>query len=93
MYEIYFGTAVKKDLKNLPKNISDKVESVFTILSKNPLLGDALKGEFLGYLSYHFKYKNTEYRIIYEIKEKELIVLIILVGSRENIYKQLKRRV
>ncbi len=92
MYEIYFGTAVRKDLKNLSKNIQNKVEEIFILLSKNPLIGDSLKGEFLGFFSYHFKTQNTEYRIIYDIKDKELIVLIVLVGTRENIYKQLKRR-
>lgn len=93
MYEIYFGTAVKKDLKNLPKNIKERINEVFILLSKNPLIGESLKGEFLGYYSFHFKEKTRQYRIIYSIKDLELIVLIILVGTRENIYKQLKRRI
>lgn len=92
MYEIYFGSAVKKDLQKLPKNIQDKVYTVFSLLSANPMLGSGLKGEFLGYSSYHFKEKKTEYRIIYEIRNTELVVLVILVGTRENIYQQLKRR-
>ena len=93
MYEIYFGSAVKKDLQKLPKNIQNKVHEIFFLLLNNPLLGSALKGEFLGYSSYHFKETKTDYRIIYEIKDAELVILIILVGTRENIYRQLKRRV
>ena len=92
MYQIYFGTAVKKDLRKLPKNIQSKIDGIFFLLSENPFLGEGLAGEFLGYYSYHFKNQKTEYRIIYNIKAKELIVLIVLVGTRENIYKQLKRR-
>lgn len=93
MYEIYFGSAVKKDLKKLPKNIQNKVDAVFALLSSNPKSGEGLGGEFLGFYSYHFKEQKTEYRIIYSIKDELLIVLIILVGTRENIYKQLKRRI
>jgi len=49
-----------------------------------PLFG-ALKGE----LSYHFG-RKPEYRIIYFI-ENDLIVVTI-IGSRENIYKRARRR-
>jgi mRNA-degrading endonuclease RelE of RelBE toxin-antitoxin system len=70
MYQIYFGTAVKKDLGKLPKNIRLKVDEIFFLLSKNPFLGEGLVGEFLGYYSYHFKNQKTEYRIIYNIKNK-----------------------
>ncbi len=92
MYEIYFGNAVKKDIKNLPKNIQRKVDEVFLLLSHNPKVGEGLAGEFLGFYSYHFKNQKTEYRIIYSIKDEILTVFIIIVGTRENIYKQLKRR-
>ena len=93
MYKIEISNAVKKDIKNLPRNIQKKIDGVFILLSSTPEIGDTLTGEFRDYLSYHFKVSNVEYRIIYKIYKNELVVLIILVGTRENIYKQLKRRV
>ena len=92
MYDIYFGNAVKKDLKNLSENIRKKVDEIFSVLSNSPSTGESLRGEFLGYYSYHFRVSGVDYRIIYSIKSTELVILIILVGTRENIYKQLKRR-
>jgi mRNA interferase RelE/StbE len=93
MYSIYYGTAVKKDIKALAKNVQDTVDEVFGLLTKDPQKGEMLRGEFLGYYSYHFRQQKTDYRIIYSIKNESLIVLVVLVGTRENIYKQLKRRV
>lgn len=93
MYKIEISSAVKKDIKNLPKNIQKKIDDAFALLSSNPQVGVGLSGEFNDYFSYHFKVSKVEYRIIYKIYESELVVLVVLVGTRENIYKQLKRRV
>ncbi len=92
MYTIEITNAVKKDIKNLPLNIQSKINDVFLDLTKNPNLGEQLSGEFYDCFSIHFKVLNIQYRIIYKVYNNELIILVILVGSRENIYKQLKRR-
>lgn len=93
MYQIEITNSVKKDIKNLPNKIQEKINNTFLELSDNPFLGDSLKGEFSEYFSIHFKILKVEYRIIYRVYDKELVILVVLVGSRENIYKQLKRRV
>jgi len=48
---------------------------------------------FKGLESYHFKSGTVEYRIIYEIYQNEHIVIVLLIGKRENLYSKLKRRV
>jgi addiction module RelE/StbE family toxin len=92
MYKIEVTNAVKKDIKNLSKNIQAKINDIFLTLTKNPELGERLSGEFYDCFSIHFKVYNIQYRIIYKVYNNELIILVILVGTRENIYKQLKRR-
>lgn len=32
-----------------------------------------------------------EYRVIYEVRDKELVVLVVIVGQREGVYNILKR--
>ena len=90
-YSLLLAPAAKRDLKKLPNRIQNQV--VFEHLpeiqhdpfvARKPLFG-ALKGE----LSYHFG-RKPEYRIIYFI-ENDLIVVTI-IGSRENIYKRARRR-
>lgn len=93
MYKILYITAVKKDLKSLPKEVRSLIDDkYFPALAENPYIGKCLKGEFKDYLSFSFSYTRVEYRIIYQILGKELLVLVIMVGSRENIYERLKRR-
>lgn len=46
-------------------------------------LGLSLKGQ----LSDYWRYRIGDYRIIVEIKDKELIISIIEVGHRKSIYE------
>ena len=77
---------------SMAKNIQKKIDDIFLLLVRDPFIGEKLSGEFKNYNSYHFKIKSTEYRIIYRIYKDRLIVFIVLIDSRENIYKQLKQR-
>lgn len=94
MYKIFYITAVKKDIKTIPKNVKDLITgNHLPVLLKNPFSGKFLTGEFKSYLSYSFSCQGTEYRIIYQILREKLIILVIMVGSREGIYKRLKKRI
>jgi mRNA interferase RelE/StbE len=42
--------------------------------------------------SYSLKIIGVEYRVAYQIKEQEISVMIIQVGTRENFYEKLKKR-
>ncbi|MBI1755276.1 type II toxin-antitoxin system mRNA interferase toxin, RelE/StbE family [Candidatus Azambacteria bacterium] len=93
MYTIFYITAVKKDLKDLSTEARQFLDQHFAALSENPFQGEFLHGEFRGYFSYHFPHKGTDYRIIYRIVKEELVVLVIMIGSRKNLYSRLKKRV
>lgn len=47
-------------------------------------LGEALKGSRLG--SY-WKYRVGDYRIIASIEDDELLVLVLRIGNRRNVYR------
>lgn len=93
MHKVFYSTAVKKDIRVLPDKIRLLVEDSFLILTKNPLIGKFLHGELKGYLSYSLSNQGTEYRIIYQILKEESVILVIMIGSRENLYQRLKRRI
>jgi mRNA-degrading endonuclease RelE of RelBE toxin-antitoxin system len=90
-YSLLLAPAAKRDLKKMPLRIQNQI--VFQHLpeiERDPLgLGKPLFGVLKGELSYHFG-RKPEYRIIYFI-ENDLVVVTI-IGSRENIYKRAKRR-
>jgi len=81
--------AIKKLDKSLQKILTGKLEEI----QKNPYAAYQLTGDFKGLWSFHFSQKGTEYRIIYRIFEKEVLVLIILISSRESVYKKLRRMI
>ena len=49
-------------------------------------IGQALKGSELGDL---WKYRVGDYRIIYQVLDDELLVLIVKIGDRKTIYRRL----
>ncbi|MBF0120115.1 MAG: type II toxin-antitoxin system RelE/ParE family toxin [Desulfobacterales bacterium] len=84
-YNVKWHEEALQDLKKLPKqmakNIIDKVESY---LIKNPVsLGKALKGLFSGL----YRYRYSDYRIIYSIDETYSEIMILSIGHRKDVYK------
>jgi len=93
MYTAKFATAVKKDVRKLDKQLQRIIkEEHVNSIEKDPFKAVPLLYEFKGLWSYHFNYKGTQYRIIYEIYPEHHIVLVIMVGSRAKVYEVLRRR-
>ena len=86
-YKILFTDKAKKQLKKL-----DKYTAALIIgwLEKNIEGGEnpRLHGKGLvGDKSGEWRYRIGEYRIICEIQEKEIVVLVLEIGHRREIYK------
>jgi len=94
MYELRFHRKVDKELEKLPFEVRRKIKKVyFPLLEKDPKSkGKPLSGSLSGLWRLSFKMINTEYRIAYEIDEKESIVYVLMIGKREKFYDKLKKR-
>ena len=94
MHRIESTTAVRGDIRKLDKQLQRIIkEKHFANIEREPLNAVPLFREFKGLWSYHFRYKGTQYRIVYEIYPEDQIVLVIMVGPREEFYQALRRRV
>ncbi len=94
MYSIEYHSSIRKDLKRLDKPaVLFLKQEVLPVIANNPYNGQLLHGEFRHYRKYVFSFNRVSYRIAYEIMQNDTVVLLILVGTRENFYKELKRRV
>ncbi len=94
MYRVEAVSAVKKDMRKLPRAVTTLLEhKYFPALKLNPRVGEPLHQEFKGLWSYHFSHLSTQYRIVYEIDEVEPVIYVLLIGTRENLYDRLRRRV
>jgi len=92
-YEIQAVGSVRKDLKRLERSLQEEIRSKhFPKIKDDPAQGSSLVGEFRGLRSYHFSYRGTDYRIVYEVFEEEEVMLILMLGKREGLYQALRRR-
>lgn len=81
-YTLIIPRKVQKDLKNIDSRYRTRILVALASLSKNPFLGKKLDGEYMLQRSYEV----WPYRIIYEFRRTELVVLIIRIGHRQGVY-------
>jgi len=93
MFNIKSIKAVRKDLKRLSHEVVNEIETVhFKNIRENPFQSQELGYGFKGLRSYHFSLKGTSYRIIYEVFEKDELIVVVMIGTRESFYERLKRK-
>lgn len=93
MYEVIFLPAARNYLKKLKdKNLKKLLKSAIEEIAKDYSIGEPKTGDLAGIYGYDVFYKKTNYEISYTVEEvNEEIVVIIMVGTRENFYTELKR--
>lgn len=87
VYNIEFKPSALKSLKHFPKRDLLRIKKKIIDLSMNP--PDLATTKMKGNNSFH-KVRIGNYRILYEIHEQRLVVVIIKIGHRKDEYKHLK---
>jgi mRNA interferase RelE/StbE len=85
IYSIQWHEVAINDLKNLDRQTQKKIIArVKDYLSKDPLsLGKPLKGIFKGL----YRYRYGPYRIIYAIDRGSVVILILRIADRKDVYE------
>jgi mRNA interferase RelE/StbE len=93
MYEIRFTSAAEKYFKKVKeKKLLNEYREAINKISKNPYSGEIKKGNLAGIYCYNVYYSSVNNEIAYRIFEQnEKFIVVILAGTRENFYQQLKR--
>lgn len=74
-----------KKLKTLYQEAIDKIREDHTV-------GTAKAGDLSGIYGYDIFYNKTNYELAYRVEYIEnQIIVVILAGTRENFYEELKR--
>lgn len=83
-WKIEFDIKAKKELLCLDKQAQNKIIKFLSRIIKHPKsTGKALSGNLSGL----WRYRIGDYRIICRIEAGELIVIVIAVGHRKDVYK------
>ena len=87
-WKIEFIPEAEKDLKAIDRTVVRRILRFLydkVRLLENPLqLGEALKGPESGK---YWKYRVGDYRIICQIKDREILILVLRVGHRKEVYR------
>ena len=82
-YRLVFKKSVAKDLRGIPKKDVARILKCFDSLAEDP------RGTGCEKLSGQERYRVRQgvYRIIYEIQDDVLVVVVVKVGDRKEVYK------
>jgi mRNA interferase RelE/StbE len=84
MYKIEIAPAAERVLRKLPGSLQDRIVTAIENLATTPRKGATkLQGEQSLY-----RIRVGDYRVIYEIADKILIVLVLNIGHRREIYRR-----
>ncbi len=83
-YKIELKTSAKKSLANLPKSVIKKLTELIGKLADNPYPSGHKK---LVGSEHTYRIRSGDYRIVYSVYDAVLIVHIIKIGHRKDVYK------
>jgi len=83
-YSLRFKKSVAKDLRNLPQKDIKRILKYVKLLCTDPRAEGCIK------LSGQERYRVRQgvYRIIYEIQDTELIIVVVKVAHRSVVYQK-----
>lgn len=84
IYKIEFAKAAEKQLRDIPKADVQKIAKRIEKLASEPFPHqcEKLAGEESVY-----RVRQGDYRILYSVFDKKLLVLIVKIGHRRDVYK------
>lgn len=82
-YSLRIKESAAKEIRGLPKNDRERVVAAIDGLRENPQQGTQLKGNATGLR----RIRVGSYRIIFEVRKSELIILVLRVGHRKDVYR------
>jgi mRNA interferase RelE/StbE len=83
-YKVEITPAAQRIIKKLPKNIQRKLIEIIELLAEDPRPVGVVKLSTTGDL---YRVRTGDYRIIYEIQDQILLIVITKVGHRRDVYK------
>jgi mRNA interferase RelE/StbE len=84
MYKVIWKDKASKQLAKIDRVMAKKIkDKVKKYLAQDPLnRGEPLSYEYQGL----YRYRFSDYRVVYEVKEKELVIFVVKVGHRKEVY-------
>ncbi len=86
-YKVEFVKSAQKEFDGLPAKMQIKTAEASRLLAQNPF-SELIKVKKLKGADKLYRIRLGDYRVVYEIRNEQLIVLEIKIGHRREIYKR-----
>ena len=89
MYNLLYTEEAKSFIEKLPVKRRRQIKDAVERIAGEPALGKRLTHE----LSCLWSYRSGDYRIIYRVEHQKVLIIVLAVGHRRDIYKTISRRI
>jgi len=83
-YAVEFSDSARKEVSKLNPQTALRITKAIYKLAGDPKKGNVRP--MVG--SKHWRLRVGDYRVIYDIQDKKLVILIIRIGHRKEVYKE-----
>ena len=82
-YSVRIKGSAAKELERIPSQVRLRLIAAIDRLAEHPLAGAPLKGALRGLR----RQRVGDYRVVYELMDAELVVLVVRVAHRREAYR------
>ena len=86
-YRIEFVKTARKEFEHLPAKIRSKTAEALSLLAQNPY-SELLRVKKLKGADELYRVRLGDYRVVYQIRNERLIILVIKIGHRREVYRR-----
>jgi mRNA interferase RelE/StbE len=83
-YTVIIKKSAQKELDSVPKKLQLRIMGVIELLAINPFPPNAEKLQDRD----GFRIRTSDYRVLYKVDEDQLVVMVVRVGHRRDVYRQ-----
>lgn len=88
MYSLQITKEAADNIANLPIKKKRQIKDALLRICTDPAVGKFLTKKLSGLRSY----RSGDHRIIYQILQKRILIIILTVGHRKDVYKKISRK-
>jgi mRNA interferase RelE/StbE len=83
-YAVFFRPSADRALRKLPKEIQRRIVIAVNDLQDDPRPSSTIKMQGADDL---WRIRVGDYRLVYTIKDRDLLVLVLRIGHRRDVYR------
>ena len=85
MYKITFKKEATKSLIKIPRNVAKVIREKLEVIAANPYADHPNAKKLQGRDGYRLRV--GDWRVIYEIQNEQLVILVLNIAPREEVYR------